>query len=192
MRIGLIIIAITTFLVVNTYYDGKYTKLFHINKKYIQMATYGFVGLSLYLFVKRNPEGSKSIFKHANDIVRYMPIDRNTTDMLTPIFNFANNSGSVDKMSEEYIQNSSIAPQMKRMMNSGGKSSKRCVSETKKKFIASQQGWKCNSCNEQLQAWFEVDHKIRLDSGGTNNIDNLVALCRNCHGKKTALENMGI
>ena len=81
MRIGLIIIAITTFLVVNTYYDGKYTKLFHINKKYIQMATYGFVGISLYLFVKRNPEGSKSIFKHANDIVRYMPIDRNTTDM---------------------------------------------------------------------------------------------------------------
>ena len=53
MRVGLIIIAITTFLVVNTYYDGKYTKMFHINKKYIQMATYGFVGLSLYLFVKR-------------------------------------------------------------------------------------------------------------------------------------------
>ena len=132
MRVGLIIIAITTFLVVNTYYDGKYTKMFHINKKYIQMATYGFVGLSLYLFVKRNPEGSKSIFKHANDIVRYMPIDRDTTDMLTPIFNFANNSGNIDKMSEEYIQNSSITPQMKRMMNSGGKSSKRCVSETKK------------------------------------------------------------
>ena len=61
---------------------------FSCKKKYIQMATYGFVGLSLYLFVKRNPEGSRSIFKHANDIVCYMPIDRNTTDMLTPIFNF--------------------------------------------------------------------------------------------------------
>ena len=46
MRIGLIIIVITTFLVVNTYYDGKYTKIFHIDKKYIQMATYAFVGLS--------------------------------------------------------------------------------------------------------------------------------------------------
>ena len=81
----------------------------------------------------------------------------------------------------------------KKILTSGkNNNSKRSVSETKKKFVASQQGWKCNSCNEQLQAWFEVDHKTRLDSGGTNNIDNLVALCRNCHGKKTALENMGM
>jgi len=70
MRISLIIMCVTVFLVVNTYYDNKFTKLFHINKKYIQMATYAFVGLSLYLFVKRNPEGSKSMFKHANDIVK--------------------------------------------------------------------------------------------------------------------------
>ena len=62
MRVGLIIIAITTFLFLHTFYDGKYTKMFHINKKYIQMATYDFVGLSLYLFVKRNPEGSKMYF----------------------------------------------------------------------------------------------------------------------------------
>ena len=32
MRIGLIIIIVTVFLVVNTYYDGKYTKIFHIDK----------------------------------------------------------------------------------------------------------------------------------------------------------------
>ena len=190
MRVGLIIIAITTFLVVNTYYDGKYTKMFHINKKYIQMATYGFVGLSLYLFVKRNPEGSKSIFKHANDIVRYMPIDRDTTDMLTPIFNFANNSGNIDKMSEEYIQNSSITPQMKRMMNSGGKSSKRCVSETKKKYVASQQNWKCGHCNEQLKATFQVDHKLDLRYGGSNHVSNLVALCTECHAQKTMQSNL--
>ena len=63
MRIGLFIIGITIFLVVNTYYDGKYTKMFHINKKYVQMATYAFVGLSLYLFIKKNPEGSKGMFK---------------------------------------------------------------------------------------------------------------------------------
>ena len=190
MRVGLIIIAITTFLVVNTYYDGKYTKMFHINKKYIQMATYGFVGLSLYLFVKRNPEGSKSIFKHANDIVRYMPIDRDTTDMLTPIFNFANNNGSIDKMSDEYIQNSSITPQMKRMMNSGGKSSKRCVSETKKKYVASQQNWKCGHCNEQLKATFQVDHKLDLRYGGSNHVSNLVALCTECHAQKTMQSNL--
>ena len=42
----------------------------------------------------------------------------------------------------------------------------------------------------KLPAWFEVDHKIRLDRGGTNEVDNLVAYCRNCHGEKTAMENI--
>ena len=45
-------------------------------------------------------------------------------------------------------------------------------------------------CQQKLPAWFEVDHKVRLEYGGDNNINNLVALCRDCHGKKTALENM--
>ena len=81
-------------------------------------------------------------------------------------------------------------PQQKRMVNSGSNGTKRSVSETKKKFVASQQNWRCHDCNQQLQAWFEVDHKVRLDSGGSNHVDNLVALCRNCHGKKTAMENL--
>lgn len=67
---------------------------------------------------------------------------------------------------------------------------KRSVSETKKKFVASRQAWKCGDCQEQLNAWFEVDHKIRLEHGGSNHIDNLVALCRECHGKKTTIENL--
>ena len=45
-------------------------------------------------------------------------------------------------------------------------------------------------CRMKLPAWFEVDHKIRLDRGGTNEVDNLVAYCRNCHGEKTAMENI--
>lgn len=75
-------------------------------------------------------------------------------------------------------------------MNSGKGKTKRCVSETKKKFVAAQQGWKCAHCKQQLQAWFEVDHQVRLEYGGSNHVDNLVALCRNCHGKKTAMENL--
>jgi len=67
---------------------------------------------------------------------------------------------------------------------------KRSVSETKKKFVASEQDWKCKHCHKKLPAWFEVDHVIRLDRGGTNDISNLVALCRECHGKKTMMENI--
>ena len=64
------------------------------------------------------------------------------------------------------------------------------VSETKKKYVASMQDWKCGECSKQLNAWFEVDHKIRLEHGGSNEVQNLVAMCRECHGHKTAMENM--
>lgn len=67
---------------------------------------------------------------------------------------------------------------------------RRTVSETKKKFVAARQQWKCKTCGCILPAWFEVDHIQRVERGGTNHPDNLVALCRECHGKKTAYENL--
>jgi 5-methylcytosine-specific restriction endonuclease McrA len=77
-----------------------------------------------------------------------------------------------------------------RIIQSGKKGTKRSVSETKKKFVAARQNWHCGDCQTQLSAWFEVDHKVRLEYGGSNHVDNLVALCRECHGKKTAMENL--
>jgi len=186
MRIGLIVIGITVFLVINTYHDGKYTKLFHINKKYVQMATYAFVGLSLYLFIKKNPEGSRGMFKHANNIIKYMPIDKDTTDMLTPLFDFTNTRDQLASLQSGGEQ----APQMKRMLNYGDSSSKRSVSETKKKYVASQQNWKCGECQEQLKATFQVDHKVDLQFGGSNHVTNLLALCTECHAQKTMQSNL--
>jgi 5-methylcytosine-specific restriction endonuclease McrA len=79
---------------------------------------------------------------------------------------------------------------MNRMMNSGKGTTKRSVSETKKKFVAAGQNWKCGDCKRQLPAWFEVDHVIALHNGGSNEVSNLVALCRDCHGKKTAMDRL--
>ncbi len=75
---------------------------------------------------------------------------------------------------------------------SGNKKHKRNVSESKKKFIASNQKWKCAHCENLLDNTYEVDHIIALYKGGTNELNNLEALCRNCHGKKTFMEKMGI
>ena len=185
MRADLLVLGITAFLVFNTYHDGKYTKIFQISKKYMQMALYGFVGLSLYLFIKKNPEGSKSMFTHANNIIKYMPIDKNTTDMLSPIFDFTAAQQKLSTIGEEQI-----TPQMKRMINSGGGGSSRSVSETKKKYVASQQEWKCGHCHEPLKATFQVDHKVDLRYGGSNHVSNLVALCCECHATKTMKSNL--
>ena len=189
MKLELFVFGITLFFIVNTYHDGKYLKIIMTWKKYYTMAMYAFIGFSIYLLIRRNPKDTHLLCKSASNIIKYMPIDKNSKDFMTPIFDMTNNN----VFSNSYNDNMDITnqPQFKRMMNSGSNNNhKRSVSETKKKYIASQQDWTCNECNEQLTAWFEVDHKIRLDQGGTNNVDNLVALCRNCHGKKTAFENM--
>ena len=69
---------------------------------------------------------------------------------------------------------------------------KKLVQEAKKKYVAGSQGWNCAHCKEQLKPWFEVDHILRLEYGGTNDISNLEALCRECHGKKTSEEHLNI
>ena len=198
MKLEFFILLGAAFLIINVYHDGKYIAMIKSWKKYYQMAFYGFLGLSLFIFVRKYPDHSFSLFKHAHRAVKYMPIDKESADIITP---FLDISSRFSKNNDDNIMDS---PQYKRMMSSGGRNSnapnrngsvgegrtKRCVSETKKKFIASNQNWKCAHCSIQLPAWFEVDHKVRLDQGGDNHINNLEALCRNCHGKKTSMESM--
>jgi hypothetical protein len=69
---------------------------------------------------------------------------------------------------------------------------KRNVSSLTKKMVASNQQWKCGSCSQTLDYTYEIDHHIPLFKGGSNEVSNLIALCRNCHGKKTLLENNNI
>ena len=201
MKLELFIFGITAFLVFNTYYDGKYLKVFHSWQKEIKMSTFAFVGLSLYIFLKKNPGQSQSMLSHANDIIRYMPISRSSADMLSPFLDFANNKSMFQDGDGTSGGNSNgdlgggggggrREAQMEARIRSSGRNNatKRSVSETKKKFVAAQQSWKCGHCDRQLPAWYEVDHIVRLEHGGSNNVDNLVALCRDCHGKKTAME----
>jgi hypothetical protein len=203
MRIELIIIAVTVFVMYNIYNDGKYSKWYLIWKKEIQMGIVGLVGLSLYLVVKRNPSQCKHILHHANNVVKYMPIDKSSLSIISPILDFTNSSavpfldemnrgmshtsGTMNYNSGNYSGIPNGQPQMAPQQV---KATKRSVSETKKKYVASMQNWKCGECSKQLNAWFEVDHKVRLEYGGSNEVSNLVALCRECHGKKTAMENM--
>jgi hypothetical protein len=67
---------------------------------------------------------------------------------------------------------------------------KRNVTNLMKKTVAANQKWSCAHCKEILDSSYEVDHIVALFNGGTNDLDNLVALCRNCHGKKTMKERL--
>jgi hypothetical protein len=196
MKLELFIFGIAGFMLYNIYHDGKYSKVFVSYKKYYQMGIVAIVAISLYLMIRRNPGQSKNMLLYTNNLIKYMPIDKSSMDMLTPIFDLTSKTDSsfmdgLNKgMNPNFQYNPVLASQQQQAVLSGPKATKRSVSETKKKYVASMQDWKCGQCNKKLSHTFEIDHKIRLEHGGGNDATNLVALCRECHGEKTALENM--
>jgi hypothetical protein len=192
MRLEIFILGLTAFFIYNAYTDGKYTKMLMTFKKYYKMIFYALLGVGIYVLLKRNPNQGRNMLLYANNIVKFMPIDKTSMDMLSPIIDFTSQE---DSFMESFNGiDSNLPPGFcngeRRILTSGKNGTKRSVSETKKKYVAANQDWKCGHCKSQLDHTFEIDHKIRLEYGGTNDVTNLIALCRNCHGKKTASENM--
>jgi hypothetical protein len=159
------------------------------------MILIGFLAICFYIMIKRNPLQTKNMLLYTNNMIKYMPIDRSSMDMISPIFDLSTKGTSFmqdfnSELNPGHNYNPVLIAQQQRNMLTGNKPVKRSVSETKKKYVASMQDWKCGQCKKKLTHTFEVDHKIRLEHGGGNDVTNLVALCRECHGEKTAMENM--
>lgn len=207
MKLEIFIFGITAFLAINHYYDGKYLALIYSWKKYYQVAGIVFAGLVLYWILKKSPSKSRNqLLASTSEYIKYMPIDKDSSSWLNPILDFTSKqnwgnggsgfgSGSLEDIND--FGSRRILPLSRnesKILDSGrgqpGQKTKRSVSESKKKWVASYQDWKCGSCTKKLPAWFEIDHRVRLEHGGSNHVDNLVALCRECHGKKTMIENL--
>jgi len=204
MRLEIIVLGITAFLALNHYYDGYYVKLLYSWKKYYQVAGIILAGLFLYWLLKKSPAKNRNqLLASTSEYIKYMPMDSQTSALLNPILDFTNKQtwsrpgvGPGDGIGERNVLSLGSSRNETRILNSGGgkkgneKATKRSVSESKKKWVAANQNWTCSGCHKKLPAWFEIDHRIRLEYGGTNHVDNLVALCRDCHGKKTMIENL--
>jgi len=203
MRIEIVLFVLAAAAIWYVYTDGKYVKLLWQKKteymKYLQMGGIVLGTLFLYWLIKKNPNDPSKMIQTTQEYIKYLPIDGNTKSMLSPILDFtAKHTYAGDGITAQQPVLPMPGTQQyaeRRVLASGsvaaaaGKT-KRSVSETKKKFVASRQNWKCGDCGQQLNAWFEVDHKIRLEHGGSNHVDNLVAMCRECHGHKTTIENL--
>jgi HNH endonuclease len=212
MRIELWLLLIAAVWIANIYTEGKYVNAIFKYKKYYNIAGVVLGTMFVYYLIRKNPMSTSAILNASNEYIKYLPLDKNSASIVSPILDFtrkqnlyrggitgAGTAGlasypvvhmpSVQKNPPVYT---TVQQEVKnsKILNSGRNSNKRSVSETKKKFVASRQNWRCGQCQKQLSAWFEVDHKIRLEYGGDNHIDNLVALCRECHGEKTAMENL--
>jgi hypothetical protein len=172
MNVKFIIVLLTSTLMYNTYHDNFIVNNFKKYTKYYKIGAIAVFGIGVYLVMSRSSTDSWNTMNVVKNYIHVLPIDKQSKDMIKPFFDRDPTERSIDKIT------------------SSSRTHKRSVSETKKKYIASQQNWKCKKCNQQLTAWFEVDHIKRLDQGGSNDVNNLVALCRNCHGEKTSMENI--
>lgn len=189
MRIEIVVIIITGLFIYNAYYDNKYSKLLFSYKKYYKMMFYAVVGIGIYFLLKKSPRKGRHLLYYANNAIKFLPIKKSSIDMLTPIIDFTN-TGDQSFMESLNGCSPTQSYHKSKIQTSGRTVTKRSVSETKKKYVAAQQNWICDHCKCQLDHTYEIDHRLRLEYGGSNDVQNLVALCRNCHGKKTAEENM--
>uniref|UniRef100_A0A6C0HK21 C2H2-type domain-containing protein n=1 Tax=viral metagenome TaxID=1070528 RepID=A0A6C0HK21_9ZZZZ len=60
--------------------------------------------------------------------------------------------------------------------------------ETRTEVVIEQEN-KCGECKEELSLYFQIDHVVGIQFGGTNDKSNLMALCCECHTKKSIAEN---
>jgi hypothetical protein len=189
MRLEIFVLGLTAFFVYNAYNDGKYTKMLSSFKKYYKMIFYALLGIGIYYMLKRNPNRGRDMLLYANNVVKCLPIDRNSMDMLSPIIDF---TGSSERSFMESFNGIQSQPSgfCSEQRVTGRVTNKRAVSTMRKKYVASNQDWKCGHCHKQLDHTYEIDHKLRLDEGGTNDVNNLIALCPSCHRYKTAEEIM--
>jgi hypothetical protein len=71
-------------------------------------------------------------------------------------------------------------------------SKSRKLRESTKKIVAYNQQYKCFDCKQLLPPSFQCDHVIPYSVSRDDSIDNLQALCSNCHSNKSQRENIRI
>jgi hypothetical protein len=71
-------------------------------------------------------------------------------------------------------------------------SRKRKLSESVKKEVAHRQNYLCCKCEKILPPTYQTDHIIPHSISNDDSLENLQALCPNCHSLKTQRENIRI
>ena len=70
-----------------------------------------------------------------------------------------------------------------------GKTCRRYLPKQYRRNIIESQQNKCNICSSELSDYYEIDHIIAMQFGGTDELNNLQALCCECHARKSRTEN---
>ena len=66
---------------------------------------------------------------------------------------------------------------------------RRKISKHVRQHIVDNQNNCCGKCKKEFTPYFQIDHIIGLQFGGTDDESNLMALCCECHAMKSIAEN---
>ena len=133
MKLEIVIFGITCFFIYNTYHDGKYTKLLFEYKKYYKMIFYFILGLGIYLLLKKNPTRGRTMLQQANQMIKYIPIDRESRSFIHPILDYTAAASSSSSSSSSSLSSFDKQPSIKN--TNINTNTKRSVSETKKNML---------------------------------------------------------
>lgn len=155
-------------------YNNHYTTKSHIKKATNETKTYSCHCGKVYLH-------RQSLHKHSQ-MCTFTPLKSNVKHIL---HNETDQTEVIQKLQEKNKALQEENTQLKRQL----KGIKR-VTPSMRQMVANNQERKCGQCSNDLQTYFQVDHIIGKQFGGDNSLENLMALCGECHNQKSALENI--
>ena len=143
-------------------------------------------GLQSVVPVPQNLVQSRKLFgNELSNLVSMYP--QSIKEEIHSILNLQNQDQIESKRS--IVRTPQVDNEQNRAVNSV-KKKRKPISQRIRSLVASKQEWKCNHCKQLLPPNFEIDHILPVCAGGTNNLEGLQALCRNCHGVKTSYDGL--
>lgn len=165
----------------NTYYDNRlFRSVYDKYRKYFHVGVILLVGVVVFYSLTLQPLKWQLMVEKADP---YLPDDMRRA--IHPVLDFTHRHFAQQVRDASLVRDAplqGLAARQKVIRN---------VSERTKKLVAGGQQWTCAICRNLLPATYEVDHIVRLEYGGSNDMENLQALCPNCHRYKTMTEKHG-
>ncbi len=205
MRVELAVLFVAAAYVYDLYAQRAYTSAFlswfRRGYPYVRVLVYAAGALLICQLIRRHPSRARDLVLHTRNLVTSMPIDKQSARLFSSVFDFTEHTPTRPGFMHRVNPTSTLPLSSKGSGGGGGdggggRRQRRAVSETRKKWVAYIQGYKCYDCGVLLDHTYEVDHHVPLVHGGTNDVVGedgdvqLRALCRSCHGLKTARDKM--
>lgn len=122
-----------------------------------------------------------ALYRHRKNCSVYINVKENPTEIYQ-LREEIHSKEEQNKILEKELSNQIV-------IKRGHTNKRNKICQRVRKEIISEQNDKCNTCMKELTEFnVNIDHKIGVQFGGTNDIDNLQALCLECHSEKTIKE----